>query len=191
MIKKASAKKKIAKKRLKKISKNYKAVTLKKAKRKKVIRKKKINKKKTTIRKTMIQKMNKGSAVKDKKTTSQKKISQKASLGPKKSLHVSRAKAGTSKMEEKIRLSEQKQTKIGFANSHAIAPTVSGLPIPEAIVEMGAVHGGPPSGIPYKNEEYVSKVALNKDAKTAKGLSKPRGTSTHTFTAANHSRRSK
>lgn len=54
----------------------------------------------------------------------------------------------------------------------------------DALVQTNMPHGG----IPFKSENFESQRAENLEAKYAKGLKKPRGTSTHTFKSPGHGR---
>lgn len=185
MIKKTTARRKTSKKNFSKTPQKKKVVAFKKGRTAKVAMQK-TDTTKTALPKKVIKKIAAGIKAKDKKTNDKQAVS--VSKKPSRS---SATKIVKLKKERKIKVSQQQREESHVADSLFPLQETGGSPIPETIIQSDTASGGPPRGIPYKNEEYVSTVALNKDARTALGLRKPRGTSTHTFTAANHSRRSK
>lgn len=60
-----------------------------------------------------------------------------------------------------------------------------GIPAPEDVLEP---KNGPHHGIPYKPDNHVSQHAISQKAENARGLKKPRGTSTHTYASPGHGR---
>lgn len=84
------------------------------------------------------------------------------------------------------RLKDPKQPESVSNQEPVIDPSgpAARIPAPEVVTEGVAPH----QSTPYPTDGYVSKHALNEKAAIAKGLRKPRGTSTHTFASPGHAR---
>lgn len=155
--------------------------------------------KKSTVQKSAAKKTASKASKKTKSSNSMTPMMKRASKAVKGTLEsasktvtdeVSRIATGSRKKENPAKGPSLKDPRSSESISNqsadiAVDATVpGGNPIPEVITEGVAPH----QGAPYPTDEYVNKHALNEKAAIAKGIRKPRGTSTHTFASPGHAR---